>query len=67
MGARISANLEMLMERHRVIGDVRGAGLFAGAELVLDRATKEPVLEAEVQRVVAEGAKGGVIFGATNR
>ncbi len=67
MGARIVSNLEALMEKHRVIGDVRGAGLFAGAELVVDRATKEPVSEADVQKVVAEGAKRGVIFGATNR
>ncbi len=34
--------LGTLADRHGVIGDIRGSGLFFGAELVLDRATKEP-------------------------
>ena len=29
-----------LMEKHKVIGDVRGKGLFCGAELVADRGTQ---------------------------
>ncbi len=67
MGARLVANLHALMEKHQVIGDVRGAGLFVGAELVSDRATKEPMAEALVQKVVAETNARGVIIGATNR
>ena len=67
MGARMLANLEGLMDKHRVIGDVRGKGLFCGAELVADRATKEPVEEARVQAVVADCAAQGVLIGATNR
>ena len=67
MGERLTANLRELAERHKVIGDVRGLGLFQGAELVADRTTKEPVAEALAQRVVAEAGARGVIIGVTNR
>ncbi|RMD93034.1 MAG: aminotransferase class III-fold pyridoxal phosphate-dependent enzyme [Alphaproteobacteria bacterium] len=67
MGERMLDNLRELMARHAVIGDVRGKGLFCGAELVVDRATKEPVDEKRVQAVVAECARDGVLIGATNR
>jgi taurine-pyruvate aminotransferase len=67
MGDRMLANLEALMNKHAVIGDVRGKGLFLGAELVADRATKEPVAEKQVQAVVADCMAQGVIIGATNR
>ncbi len=67
MGERVMNNLRALMEKHRVIGDVRGKGLFCGAELVADRQTKEPVEEKKVQAVVADCMAQGVIIGATNR
>lgn len=67
MGARLMDNLAELMERHQVVGDIRGKGLFCGAELVADRATREPADERKVQAVVAECMKQGVIIGATNR
>ena len=67
MGARMLANLETLMDKHRVIGQVRGKGLFLGAELVADRATKEPVSEKDVGAMVAECAARGVLIGASNR
>lgn len=67
MGARMMGNLEGLMEKHKVVGDVRGKGLFQGIELVADRATKEPVSEKQVGAVVAECSNLGVIIGASNR
>lgn len=67
MGDRVLKNLGALMERHKVIGDVRGKGLFCGAELVADRATKEPMDEKRVAAVVADCAAQGVIIGMTNR
>ena len=35
--------LDELKSRHRVIGDVRGRGVFFALELVTDRATREPL------------------------
>ncbi|WP_282597570.1 aminotransferase class III-fold pyridoxal phosphate-dependent enzyme [Thalassospira sp. ER-Se-21-Dark] len=67
MGERLMNNLHQLMERHSVIGDVRGKGLFCGAELVKDRATKEPMDEKRVQAVVADCNAHGVVIGMTNR
>ena len=67
MGERMMNNLLALKEKHAVIGDVRGKGLFLGAELVTDRETKEPVDEAIAQKVVAEVGNHGVIIGVTNR
>lgn len=67
MGDRLMANLRELQEKHAVIGDVRGKGLFCGAELVADRQTREPLAEAQVQRVLAECQARGVIIGSTAR
>ena len=67
MGARMLDNLYALQDKHRVIGDVRGKGLFCGAELVSDRATKEPLDEKKAQAVVADCMAQGVIIGVTNR
>lgn len=67
MGERLHANLQALMAKHEVIGDVRGKGLFQGIELVKDRGTKEPVEEKDVGAVSAECANLGVIVGAANR
>lgn len=67
MGDRMIDNLNALSEKHAVIGQVRGKGLFCGAELVADRATKDPAEEKLVQAVVADCAAQGVLIGATNR
>jgi taurine-pyruvate aminotransferase len=67
MGERMTNNLLALQEKHAVIGDVRGKGLFLGAELVSDRASREPMDEKRVQAVVADCMAQGVIIGATNR
>jgi len=67
MGERCLGNLRAIMDRHAVVGDVRGKGLFLGAELVKDRKTKEPVEEKQVAAVVADCYAQGVIIGATNR
>ena len=67
MGEHMVENLSALSEKHAVIGQVRGKGLFCGAELVADRASKAPVDEKLVQAVVGDCAAQGVLIGATNR
>lgn len=67
MGDYLMGRLLELKDKHAIIGDVRGKGLFAGLELVKDRATKEPVEESVTARVVGECMKQGVIIGKTTR
>ncbi|MEU6304377.1 aspartate aminotransferase family protein [Streptomyces chartreusis] len=41
LGTFLRAGLEDMATRHEVIGDIRGRGLLAGLELVVDRETKQ--------------------------
>src|SRR5687767_15966459 len=41
VGAHFMAGAKALMEKHPIVGDVRGRGLMIGIELVRDRTTKE--------------------------
>jgi 4-aminobutyrate aminotransferase-like enzyme len=63
VGEHLLAGLRDLMTRHLLIGDVRGCGLFLGAELVKDRGTLEPAT-AETHRVVNAMRSGGVLVGS---
>ena len=68
MGEYLLDGLRGLMDKHQIIGDVRGKGLFCGAELVADRETKEPAAEAVAQAIVGECfASDAVVIGVTNR
>jgi 4-aminobutyrate aminotransferase len=52
--------LKGLMDRHQIIGDVRGRGLMIGVELVRDRTTKERATD-ERNKVVDECFKRGLL------
>lgn len=42
IGARLRDGLTELQDRHEAVGDVRGAGLMLGVDLVRDRDSREP-------------------------
>ena len=64
MGEYATKALKELQSRHRLIGDVRGPGLFCAIELVKDRETKEPARE-ETGRLYTLGMERGVVFGTS--
>jgi len=45
MGAYLRGRFEELQQRYEVIGDIRGAGLLLGVELVTDRVSRNPAHE----------------------
>jgi 4-aminobutyrate aminotransferase-like enzyme len=60
-GERLLAGLARIAERHEPIGDVRGAGLFVGFELVRDRATRHPDADL-ANELVNRAAERGVLL-----
>ena len=51
------------LTRHKWLGDVRGKGLYAGVELVTDRASKAVMPQAQIKRIVERCQELGVIVG----
>jgi len=64
VGAYLRGRIGELAKRHVLIGDVRGAGLFIGVELVTDRAAKTPAT-AQTVRIVNGLRERGVLLSAT--
>jgi 4-aminobutyrate aminotransferase-like enzyme/Ser/Thr protein kinase RdoA (MazF antagonist) len=42
VGSYLIARLKSLQQKHALIGDLRGSGLFLGIDLVIDRESREP-------------------------
>jgi 4-aminobutyrate aminotransferase-like enzyme len=61
VGEHLMKSLKQLMLHHRIIGDVRGQGLFIGVELVRDRQTKEPAVP-EIDMIVEEMKERGFLL-----
>jgi len=61
LGDKALAYLKGLQEEYKIIGDVRGAGLFIGIELVEDRESKTPATE-RAAAFIELAKKFGVIF-----
>ncbi|HEY6213729.1 MAG TPA: acetyl ornithine aminotransferase family protein [Vicinamibacterales bacterium] len=64
VGAHLMNGLTSLMDKHRLIGDVRGRGLMIGVELVKDRATKERAPDERNAVVDACFRRGLLVLGA---
>lgn len=62
VGGGMMEMLRDLMKKHAIIGDVRGAGLFIGVELVRDRDTLEPATP-ETSRAVEALRDRGFLTG----
>jgi len=60
-GSYIMKRLEEAMDDHPMMGDVRGAGLMVGVELVKDKGTKEPAKEETVDVMMRCFRKGVAI------
>ena len=62
VGSYLKGKLTALMDKHELIGDVRGMGLMLGIELVKDRKTKEPA-SAELLDVIEKAKDAGLLLG----
>jgi 4-aminobutyrate aminotransferase-like enzyme/Ser/Thr protein kinase RdoA (MazF antagonist)/murein DD-endopeptidase MepM/ murein hydrolase activator NlpD len=62
VGNHLLGELRALQARHEIIGDVRGSGLFIGAELVQERTTRTPATE-EAASIVNRMRELGVLVG----
>ena len=62
VGSRWIANLRSLQNKHVLIGDVRGSGLFLGIDLVTDRETRAPATR-QASYVVNRLREEGILAG----
>jgi alanine-glyoxylate transaminase/(R)-3-amino-2-methylpropionate-pyruvate transaminase len=61
VGAVLKSHMEDLMQRHPIIGNVRGKGFMMAMEMVKDRRTREPAPEATA-RIFEETRNAGLVM-----
>lgn len=66
MGKFMTRQLKQIQERHEMMGEVRGPGLFIGVEFVKDRKTKEKATQEAVE-VLRKSLEKGVFFGLSSK
>lgn len=63
VGTHLLEQLNKLKEKHSIIGDVRGVGMFIGIDLVKDRMSRNPAT-AEAQHVITRLKQEFILFSA---
>ncbi len=61
VGKHFKNRLQQLQEKHTIIGDVRGLGLYLGVELVKDRETLEPAA-GEAATIIEKMKDAGILL-----
>jgi len=61
VGEQLKALLRAKLERHPVVGDVRGLGLMVGVEIVRDRESRTPAPELR-ERILHEAFRRGLLL-----
>jgi 4-aminobutyrate aminotransferase/(S)-3-amino-2-methylpropionate transaminase len=62
VGAILLHELRRLQDKYEFIGDVRGAGLLIGLDLVKDRSTKEPLSPAVSEQIFLGALRRGLLL-----
>jgi 4-aminobutyrate aminotransferase len=60
LGPHLNKRLTELMDRSKIVGDVRGMGLFQGIEIVKDKKSKIPMGK-EAKKIITKAWKKGII------
>jgi taurine-pyruvate aminotransferase len=61
VGEILKTGLKAIMEKNKIIGDVRGSGLMIGIELVKDKTSKEPLADDKVWNHILDLATLGLL------
>ncbi|MGH7820288.1 MAG: aspartate aminotransferase family protein, partial [Candidatus Binatia bacterium] len=61
LGEELKRRVRALQEKYEFVGDVRGAGLLVGVDLVKDRKTKEPLDRKVTERIFLGCLRRGLI------
>ncbi len=66
-GEVLADGLSQLADRHPLIGNVQGNGLFWGLDLVADRGSRQPIAYADAKRLASTLRSRGILAGITGR
>lgn len=62
LGEQLMAEIKEMAD-HPLVGDIRSFGFLLGIEMVADKATKEPLSAAKIDKIIANCKSNGLIIG----